>query len=113
MAVAIDGNQFGVGQRGVALGVNQHAPVGRPAGNHGVAIPGAALGQAAFDGHGVDVDGALIFGAEGNGLAVRGNGSADFFPVLEVSRLAAPPFTLTFHRSPSAVKIIVSPWIAG
>ena len=72
-AAAVDGHQLGVGQSGVAAGADQHAPIGRPAGHCGVTIPGAALGQAALHRHGIDFRRTFVFGAEGDGLAVRGN----------------------------------------
>ena len=50
------------------------AAVGRPAGGLGVAVPGAALGHAAFNGDGIDLGGAFVAGAEGNGLSVGGDG---------------------------------------
>ena len=70
LAGGVDQNQLVAGQRRVTLGGDHQPPVGRPSLGLHVALPGAALGQAAADGHGVDLAGTFIVGQERHGLAV-------------------------------------------
>lgn len=77
-AAIIDEREFVAGQGGVALGSDHQASIGRPAGGLRVAVPGAALGHAALDGHGVDLVGAFVAGTEGDGLAVGRDGGLVF-----------------------------------
>jgi len=74
----VDGDEFGIGQSRVSWSAHQDAAVRSPAGHHGSAIPGAALGQSTFDGHGVHVERAFIFRAEGDGGSVGRNGGVSF-----------------------------------
>ncbi len=68
----VDEHQLRFRQSGITRSADDQAAIGSKSFRPRIAVPGAALRQAALDGHGVDLGGAFEFSAEGYGLAVGG-----------------------------------------
>ena len=71
----VEREQASFRQGGLGFGADEDFAVGRPADEVDVGgVPGAAAWDAAVDGHGVDLGGAVVLAGEGHGLAVGRNG---------------------------------------